>query len=117
MALAMFCTGTTRIRNAGRLRIKESDRIAAMAAELAKFGASVRQPDPDTVEIDGCRVRAPQQALCSHNDHRVVMSCAVAALAAGVPAVLQDAGAVAKSWPSFFETLEQLGAKVVRTDG
>ena len=117
MALAMFCTGTTRIRNAGRLRIKESDRIAAMAAELAKFGASVRQPDPDTVEIGGCRVRAPQQALCSHNDHRVVMSCAVAALAAGVPAVLQDAGAVAKSWPSFFETLEQLGAKVVRTDG
>lgn len=117
MALAMFCTGTTRIRNAGRLRIKESDRIAAMAAELAKFGATVRQPDPDTVEIDGCRVQAPQTALCSHNDHRVVMSCAVAALAAGVPAVLEDAGAVAKSWPSFFETLEQLGAKVVRTDG
>ena len=117
MVLAMFCTGTTRICNAGRLRIKESDRIAAMAAELAKFGAQVRQPNANTVEIDGCRVQPPATALCSHNDHRVVMSCAVAALAAGVPAVLEDAGAVGKSWPSFFETLKQLGAKVVRTDG
>ena len=116
MVLALFCQGTTRIEHAGRLRIKESDRIRAMAAELAKFGGQVRQLDADTIEIEGCRLQAPAQPVDSHNDHRVVMACAVAALAAGVPVTLADAGAVAKSWPGFFDQLEELGAKVVRTD-
>ena len=87
-----------------------------MAAELAKFGGQVRQLDADTIEIEGCRLQAPAQPVDSHNDHRVVMACAVAALAAGVPVTLADAGAVAKSWPGFFDQLEELGAKVVRTD-
>ncbi len=115
MVLALFCQGVTRIEHAGRLRIKESDRIEAMAAELAKFGGEVRQLDADTIEIEGCRLHAPAQPVDSHNDHRVVMACAVAALAAGVPVTLADAGAVAKSWPGFFDQLEELGAKVVRT--
>ena len=112
MVLAMFCKGTTRIEHAGRLRIKESDRIEAMAAELKKFGAEVRQLDSETVEIDGCIPCQPTQPISSHNDHRVVMACTVAALAAGLTITIQDAQAVQKSWPAFFDSMEQLGVEV-----
>ncbi len=112
MVLAMFCKGTTRIEHAGRLRIKESDRIEAMAAELKKFGAEVRQLDSETVEIDGCIPCQPTQSINSHNDHRVVMACTVAALVAGLTITIQDAQAVQKSWPTFFEAMEQLGVEV-----
>ena len=111
MAMACFASGTTVIANAGRLRLKESDRIAAMQAELAKFGGRV-QSSGDTVTIDGCALHAPEQPLDGHNDHRVVMSLAVTALAAGVPAAIRGAQAVAKSWPDFFAALRALGAKV-----
>ena len=112
MVLAMFCKGTTRIEHAGRLRIKESDRIESMAAELKKFGAEVRQLDSETVEIDGCIPCQPTQPISSHNDHRVVMACTVAALAAGLTITIQDAQAVQKSWPAFFDSMEQLGVEV-----
>ncbi len=116
MVLAMFCKGTTRIEHAGRLRIKESDRIEAMAAELKKFGAVVRQPDRETVEIDGCTPCQPVKPIDSHNDHRVVMACTVAALAAGLTITIQQAQAVEKSWPAFFDVLEGLGVEVKRQD-
>ena len=109
MALAMFCRGTTVIRNAGRLRLKESDRIAAMQQELAKFGAQV-EADGGTVRITGCTPHAPGP-LCGHNDHRVVMSLAVAAAAGGWPVTIEGAGAVRKSWPEFFEVLETVGTE------
>ena len=111
MAMACFCSGTTVIENAGRLRLKESDRIAAMQAELAKFGGRV-ESSGGTVTIDGCALHAPEVPLDGHNDHRVVMSLAVAALAAGVPAVIRGANAVAKSWPEFFDAMRALGARV-----
>ena len=109
--LACFCSGTTVIRNAGRLRLKESDRIAAMQRELAKFGARVAV-EGDTVSITGTALHAPAEPLDGHNDHRVVMALAVAALAAGVPAVLRGAEAVRKSWPEFFAVLQSLGADI-----
>lgn len=111
MVLGLFCEGVTRIEHAGRLRIKESDRIAAMRAELAKFGGEVREIDAETVEIAGGALHAPG-VIDAHNDHRVVMACAVAALAAGVPVTIDDAGAVAKSWPEFFDVVKNLGGKV-----
>ncbi len=111
MALACCCTGTTVIENAARLRLKESDRIAAMEAELAKFGASVSS-DENTVTIRGGALHAPREALSSHNDHRIAMSLAVLALAAGVPAVLGGAEAVNKSWPAFWDVLRGLGATI-----
>ena len=114
MVLAMFCKGTTIITNAGRLRLKESDRIASMQQELAKFGAVV-QVDGDTIRIDGCRTIQPS-VLSSHNDHRVAMSLAVAALAGGWQAVIRGAEAVAKSWPGFFDMLKTLGAGVSYQD-
>lgn len=109
MVLATFCKGKTRIKNAGRLRIKESDRIDAMAQELAKFGAIVQQLDKETIEIQGTVLQQPSSPICSHGDHRVVMSCSVAALAAGLKITIQDAQAVNKSWPNFFDVLSHLG--------
>ena len=112
MVLGLFCEGETRIENAGRLRIKESDRIAVMQQELAKFGGTVLA-DGDMVTVQGLggRLSTPAEPLDSHNDHRVAMACAVAAWAAGAPALMQDAGAVTKSWPTFFLDMQSgLGA-------
>ena len=111
IALGCFCSGTTIIRNAGRLRIKECDRIAAMQEELAKMGGTVKA-DGDTLTIEGCALHKPTAPLNGHNDHRIVMAMAVAALAAGQPAVIEGANAVNKSWPDFFEVIKGLGAHV-----
>ena len=116
IAMGCFCSGTTVIRNAGRLRIKESDRIEAMRCELAKMGGRVSAAG-DTVTIGGCALHAPAEPLEGHNDHRIVMSLAVAALGAGLPAEIRGAQAVAKSWPGFFDAMKKLGAKVELNDG
>jgi 3-phosphoshikimate 1-carboxyvinyltransferase len=116
IAMACFCQGTTVIRHARRLRLKESDRIAAMEQELSKMGAEISS-DEDNVTVRGTALHAAAQPLGSHNDHRVAMSVAVAALGAGVPALITGAEAVQKSWPGFFEAMRALGAKVELTDG
>lgn len=115
MVLALFCKGTTVIQNAQRLRIKESDRISAMQQELAKFGAEV-QEENGTITIQGGPTTAPG-LLDGHGDHRVVMSLAVAALAAGWEVSIQGAEAVQKSWPQFFAALQQLGVQVEQREG
>ena len=109
--LGCFCNGSTVIRNAGRLRLKESDRISAMQEELKKMGARI-EVDGDTVTITGVALHAPAEPLYSHNDHRIVMALAVAVYAAGLPALLRGAEAVNKSWPAFWDTLRGLGAKI-----
>lgn len=111
MVLALFCKGTTEICNAGRLRLKESDRIDAMQKELAKFGARV-QVEGECVRICGCTLHRPDEPLNGHNDHRVVMSLAIAAVAAGCEVSIDGAQAVEKSWPHFFEVLRTLGTDV-----
>ena len=109
--LGCFCSGETVIRNAGRLRLKESDRIEAMQEELQKMGARI-EVDGDTVHIAGVALHAPNAPLSGHNDHRIVMALAVAAIASGLPALLCGAEAVEKSWPAFWNVLRSLGAKV-----
>ena len=98
----------------GRLRMKESDRIAAMEQELRKMGAELFSTQ-DTVTVRGGALHGAD-GLYGHNDHRVVMALAVAAYAAGVPAAIGGAEAVNKSWPDFFETVRALGGKVELTD-
>lgn len=115
IVLACFCSGTTVITNTRRLRLKESDRVAAMQQELAKMGANITS-DENTVTIVGGPLHAAAEPLWGHGDHRVVMSLAVAAFGAGVPALIAGAEAVNKSWPTFFEMLRALGAKVVLED-
>ena len=113
MVLGLLCEGTTVIRNAERLRIKESDRIAAMEAELQACGG-VLSSEGGTITVQGCKpqLHAPEAPLSGHNDHRVVMSLTVLALAAGIPLAINEAEAVQKSWPHFFDTLKPLGVEV-----
>lgn len=111
IAMGCFCNGRTVIRNAGRLRIKECDRIAAMQQELAKMGGTV-EADGDTLTISGCALHKPAEALDGHKDHRIVMAMTVAALAAGQPVHIAGADAVNKSWPGFFDVIRSLGARI-----
>lgn len=112
MVLGALCQGTTVIRNAERLRIKESDRIAAMETELRRCGA-VLWSEGGTITVEGGHpLHAPEGPLQSHNDHRVVMSLSVLALAADLPLTIEGAEAVEKSWPHFFEAIGPLGAEV-----
>ena len=91
-----------------RLRLKESDRGAAMAAELGKFGVPVAV-EQDRITV-GCGARPPAEALDGHNDHRVVMALSV--LCVGTGGVIAGAEAVSKSFPDFFDRLRALGVDV-----
>lgn len=92
-----------------RLKIKESDRAAAMAEELAKFGTKVTVNE-DSVIIDASEFHAPTETLCGHNDHRIVMSCAVLSTITG--GRIEGAEASRKSLPDFFERIKNLGFEV-----
>ena len=92
--------GETVIRNAARLRMKESDRIAAMEQELRKMGAELFSTQ-DTVTVRGGALHGAD-GLYGHNDHRVVMALAVAAYAAGVPPPSGGAEAVNKELAGLF---------------
>lgn len=92
-----------------RLKIKESDRAAVMADELAKFGARVDVFD-DYVVVHKAKLHVPSKEICSHNDHRIAMSLAVLMTKYG--GVIDGAEAVKKSFPDFFDVLKRAGAKV-----
>ena len=113
MVLGLLCEGTTVIRNAERLRLKESDRIAAMEAELRACGG-VLESEGGTITVHGYaeHLHAPEGILHGHNDHRVVMSLAVLSAAAGLPLPVDDAEAIQKSWPNFFAAIRPLGVEV-----
>ena len=92
-----------------RLKIKESDRASAMAEELSKFGVAVTVHE-DSVVVYPHNFHAPTEILCGHNDHRIVMSCAVLATLTG--GKIEGAEASRKSLPDFFERLQKLGFEV-----
>ena len=89
-----------------RLRFKESDRAAAMARELAAFGAQVTVED-NAVTVIPADFHAPDRVLQGHNDHRIVMALSVLLTLTG--GTLAGCEAVSKSYPDFFEKLKQLG--------
>ncbi len=89
-----------------RLKIKESDRGAAMAEELSKFGCEVQVGDND-ITVRKCELKKPELPLNGHNDHRIVMSLAVLCTLTG--GKIYGAEAVAKSFPDFFERFSSLG--------
>lgn len=103
---AAFAEGTTVIQNAEELRVKESDRIAVMAAQFNKMGARVTEL-PDGMEITG---GTPLTAadVDSHTDHRIAMSLAIAALTAKGTTTINRAEAAAISYPEFVATLQSV---------
>lgn len=104
--------GETVIYNAGRLRMKESDRLAVMAECLQKIGVKVEEREDGLVITGGCNPPAGEIIIDSHNDHRIVMAMAVAAVSLGVDITIENADAVNKSYPSFFAELTKLGGVV-----
>ncbi len=102
--LATQAKGITEIRGAEELRVKESDRISAMASELRKLGAEVEEY-PDGLAIKGNAV-LKGGSVESHGDHRIAMSMAVAALVAEGTTVINNASCVDISFPGFFEQLK-----------
>ncbi|MBR5524370.1 MAG: 3-phosphoshikimate 1-carboxyvinyltransferase [Clostridia bacterium] len=97
--------GGARFTGTARLRIKESDRIATMAAELSKFGIQVCATDNEVIVSPGV-LQQPTESLCGHNDHRIVMAlCVLCTLTGGT---ITGAEAVAKSYPDFFDVLRKL---------
>ena len=95
-----------------RLRIKESDRAAAMAEELRKFGATVTVYD-DSVVVFPAEFHAPSEPLYGHNDHRIVMSLAVLLTLTG--GSIRGAEVIKKSYPAFFRDLAMLGVSITET--
>lgn len=106
--VAAFAQGETLITGVRHLRHKESDRLAAVAAELAKMGVQVQEME-DGLKITG---GSPHGAVIeTYNDHRIAMSFAVAGLK--IPGVvIKDPECVSKSFPEFWEFLEQLRSRV-----
>ena len=103
-AVALFADGPTTIRNVAHIRHKETDRIAALATELRKFGAAVEERD-DGLTITPGPLRGA--AVDTYNDHRMAMSLALVGLK--VPGVVvRNPGCVAKTYPGFWEDLEKL---------
>lgn len=92
-----------------RLKIKESDRAATMAAELKKFGADIEVLE-DSVIINKSKLHPPREMLLGHNDHRVVMS--LATLATKYGGEIDGAEAVSKSYPDFFTDIKNAGIEV-----
>jgi len=108
-AVAAYAKGKTEMRNIGRLRFKESDRLETTAAELSKMGIKSGVSDDSLVVYGG----KPEGAETSaHNDHRLAMSLAVAALFAEGDSIINGAEAVTKSYPKFFADLASLKAKL-----
>ena len=106
--LAAFSNGTTRVYNAGRLRLKESDRIQAMERECAKFGCTITSDDNEMIIHNGYSV--PTETLYGWKDHRIVMACAVALSVLG--GEIDGCEAITKSYPSFFEDMKKAGIEV-----
>lgn len=103
---AAFAEGETVIRDAQELKVKESNRIATMTAELSKTGADVRETEDGMIIRGGKPLHGADFA--SYADHRVAMSMAVCALACEGDSSIDDPDCVAISYPTFFETLDAL---------
>ena len=108
--LAALSDGTTEIINAARVRIKESDRLKAMATELNKIGAEVIERE-DSLIIHG-KQWLKGGVVSSWNDHRIAMAMAIASIRCTEKLIIEDSGAVKKSYPEFYEDFKSLGGKV-----
>ena len=100
MALATQADGETHIINAGRLRIKESDRILAMETELKKLGCDISSSETEVFVKGKTDIRG-DVTLYGHNDHRIVMALSILSTIARHNVVIEGAQAITKSYPNF----------------
>ncbi len=105
--LALFADGPTTIRNVASWRVKETDRLAAMATELRKLGAAVDE-GADFLRVTPPRGRlTPQVAIDTYDDHRMAMCFSLLAIG-GVPVRINDPQCVNKTFPAYFDALANI---------
>ncbi|MBL0359395.1 MAG: 3-phosphoshikimate 1-carboxyvinyltransferase [Chitinophagaceae bacterium] len=110
VALAAYCSGTTVIEGVSRLAHKESNRGLTLQEEFGKMGVVIKLQD-DLMLVDGGNA-VKGTTVHSHHDHRIAMACAIAALSATGEMIIEEAEAINKSYPDFYEHIKQLGASV-----
>ncbi|TMI21674.1 MAG: 3-phosphoshikimate 1-carboxyvinyltransferase [Betaproteobacteria bacterium] len=104
--MALFADGPSTLRNIGSWRVKETDRLAAMATELRKLGARVEE-GRDSLRISPGKLKTA--VIDTYDDHRMAMSFSLAALG-GVPVRINDPGCVAKTFPEYFSAFASIAA-------
>lgn len=109
VALAAYCKGTTVIQGTSRLTHKESNRALTLQEEFGRLGVKIDLQD-DLMLVSGGQINTGE--VSSRHDHRIAMACAVAALKANGVVEIEEAQAVNKSYPDFYEHLQQLGVDV-----
>ncbi len=107
---ALFAKNTTIIRNIYNWRVKETDRLAAMATELRKVGAEVDEGE-DYIAITP-PARLKHASIDTYNDHRIAMCFSLVALG-DTPVTINDPGCTSKTFPDYFEQLEKISKKYV----
>ncbi|MDQ6814498.1 MAG: 3-phosphoshikimate 1-carboxyvinyltransferase [Bacteroidota bacterium] len=110
VALAACCQGTTSIKGVSRLAHKESNRGLTLQEEFGKMGVKIELQNDLMLIEGGCRLSST--TVHSRHDHRIAMACAVAALQANGEVAIEEAEAIDKSYPRFYDHLHQLGATV-----
>ena len=106
--MALFAGGPSTIRNIASWRVKETDRLAAMATELRKLGANVEER-PDSISISPPVKLKGNASIDTYDDHRMAMSFSLAALG-GVPVRINDPGCVAKTFPGYFKAFSGIAS-------
>ena len=112
VALAAYCNGTTVIEGVNRLAHKESNRGLTLQEEFGKMGIVIKLQDDLMLVEGGTGVNGA--TVHSHHDHRIAMACAVAGLIADGETIIEEAEAINKSYPDFYEHLKQLKANVIQ---
>jgi 3-phosphoshikimate 1-carboxyvinyltransferase len=104
--LALFADGPSTLRNIASWRVKETDRLAAMAKELRKFGAHVDEGS-DSLHISPASILKKNVVVETYDDHRMAMSFSLVALG-GVPVTINDPDCVAKTFPGYFKAFASI---------
>ncbi len=110
VALAAYCDGTTVIEGVNRLTHKESNRALTLQEEFTKLGIEIKLQDDLMLIKGGTGVKGA--ITHSHHDHRIAMACAVAGLKADGEVVIEEAEAINKSYPEFYDHLQKLGTTI-----
>ncbi len=103
--VALFCDGSSRLTNIASWRVKETDRIAAMATELRKLGAIVEEGE-DWLRVTPVKNLIPNAAIDTYDDHRMAMCFSLASF--GVPVRINDPKCTAKTFPTYFQVFDEV---------
>jgi 3-phosphoshikimate 1-carboxyvinyltransferase len=110
VALASFCKGKTTIKGVTRLAHKESNRALTLQEEFGKMGVVIELDNDTMIVHGGGNIKGA--TVHSRHDHRIAMACAVAALRADGKTVIEEAQAINKSYPDFYDDLKKIGAEI-----